>query len=329
MKRLTLEELQRLYMLRDAGKGVREIAINLGRSPSTVSRELRRKHGKRFWRLDSWSKARRSFEQRLKLRSVSRHRLRLKNAELRTKIMEMLEDEVSPKLISLRLEYKKYKHQISHQSIYNWIWYDAPEYKKYLLRKGIRGRRGGKRHRGKRVKITNKRSIEQRDTIVEGKVRYGDWEGDTVVSSKSKSCVFALRERKSRYIHFVKIDACTGANVYSACVQCFLDLPLALRKTLTFDNGPENSQHQRIEKRLGITTYFCHPYSSWERGSVENGNGFLRRYFPKGTNFNDVTAHQIRMVAVKHNHRPMECLGGATPYEVFMAQVKTEQRKAA
>lgn len=323
MSKLTLQELQRIYMLREKGFGIREIARLLKRNPSTISRELKRAKPAKFWRWDCWSRARYSFERRKHIRSLSRARLRLKSAPLRDHVIEQLELGISPELISVRLRHLGSKETIGYQAIYNWINKDCPEFKKYLVRKGKRGTRGGKRNK-KTLSDTNKRSIHKRDVVVDTRARYGDWEGDTVVSSKSKACIFTLRERKSRLIRFVKLDDCTAISAYSATVQSLQDLPIDLRQTITLDNGSENSLFERLEKRLKLTSYFCDPYASWQRGAVENANGLLRRHFPKGTDFKAITQKQIKKVENKYNNRPMKCLGGRTPAEVFYEQINNK-----
>ena len=324
MPKLTLQELQRIHMLREKRFGIREIARRIGRAPSTVSRELRRQKPPKFWEWDCWSRARYSYEQRKRCRSFSRQRVRLKTPFIREHVLEQLELGVSPELISIRLKQQGSTELIGYQAIYNWINRDCPKLKRFLVRKGKRGTRGGKRKK-KTFQDTTKRSIHSREKAVELRARFGDWEGDTVVSSKSKACVFTLRERKSRFIRFIKLEDCTSVSAYSAIIQCLQELPPELRQTLTFDHGSENAKFELLEKRLQITTYFCDPYASWQRGTVENGNGFLRRYFPKKTDFRFVSQKQLTNVETIHNNRPMKCLGGRTPNEVFFEQLKSKK----
>ena len=322
-KHLTLQELQRIYMLRENGFGIRKTARAVKRNASTVSRELKRAKPRKFWKWGCWSKARYSYEQRQRVRSLSRARLKLKSASLRHYVIEKLELGFSPELISLRLKHLNSDESISSQAIYDWIHTDCPEFKKYLVRKGKRGTRGGKRNK-KVFRNANKRSIHQRDVIVNSRARFGDWEADTVVSSKSKACVFTLRERKSRYVRFIKLDACTALNAYSATIQSLQELPLELLNTITYDNGGENSLFERLEKRLNILCYFCDPYASWQRGAVENANGLLRRHYPKGTDFRNVTQGQLTNIENIYNNRPMKCLDGRTPSEVFFEQLENK-----
>ena len=325
---LTLQELQRVYMLHGAGKKIQEIADKLNRSYSAISRELSSPKPGYWVEWDNYSRARYSFEQRAKRRSRSRKRFRLKSASLRQYVAEQIELRVSPELISIRLEQQKAKETIGHQAIYNWINQERPELKKFLVRKGKRGSRGGKRGKKKTFKDSNKRSIHSRDAVVEQRKRFGDWEGDTVVSSKSKACVYTLRERKSRYIRFILLDDCTANSAYNAALEALLFLPQALRQTITFDNGSENSCYAKLEQRLKLLTFFCDPYASHQRGCVENGNGFLRQYLPKGTNFRYVTRAQLREIQDRHNNRPMKCLAGRTPAEVFFEQLRNHSLAA-
>jgi IS30 family transposase len=329
MSKLSLPELQRIYLLREKGLGIREISRKLNRSASTITRELKRNRPPLFWEWDCWSRARYSFEQRKHRRSFSRQRLRLKSASLRIKIINKLKDGVSPELISLRLKTEQNEEEIGYQAIYNWLYTDGREYIKYLVRKGKRGTRGGKR-KPKAFQSEKKRSIHERTKNMDDRERFGDWEGDTIVSSKSKACVFTLRERKSRFILFTKMKDCTAFSAYNAVVQNLVEIPPEMRYSLTLDNGSENSCFERIEERLKLFTYFCDPYASWQRGAVENGNGFFRRDFPKGTDFAHISPEQIKHVQNKHNNRPMKCLNGHTPAEVFFSQLsKIEKLKTA
>ncbi|MCB0336796.1 MAG: IS30 family transposase [Bdellovibrionales bacterium] len=293
------------------------------RNASTISRELSRSKPGNFWRWDCWSQARYSFESRKQRRSFSRTRLRLKSAFMRHSVLEQLENGVSPELISVRFKHLGYNQSISCQAIYDWINQDCPELKKHLVRKGKRGTRGGKRNK-KTLTDINKRSIHQRDPVVATRARFGDWEADTVVSSKSRACVFTLRERKSRYVIFTKLEDCTALSAYSATILALQNLPPELLHTITYDNGGENSLFERLEKRLQILCYFCDPYASWQRGAVENANGLLRRHYPKGTDFRNLTQQQLNTIQNIYNNRPMKCLKGRTPNEVFFEQLNNK-----
>ena len=325
--KLTLPELQRIYIMQEQGLGIQATAKKLKRSPSAISREFKRPKPTFFYEWDCWTKAKYSFERRKGIRSQSRKRRILKSAELENYVYEKIKEKWSPELISIRLKQEGKTETISAQAIYNWIYAEQPELKKYLVRKGKRGTRGGKR-KAKALKNPDKRSIHERSEVINARARFGDWEGDTVVSRSSKPCVCSMVERKSRYLKLEKLMDCTAISFSSAAVYRLEDIPEELRLSLTLDNGGENARHKHMEKRLKIEVYFCDPYASWQRGSIENANGFLRRYFPKGTDFRYITQKQLKEVESFHNNRPMKCLGGRTPAEVFYEQVELCKKAA-
>ena len=137
------------------------------------------------------------------------------------------------------------------------------------------------------------------------------------MSKQSKVALFNLVERSSRYIELKKLPDCSANSGSEAMIEILSRVPPKLRRTITLDNGPENSAHSKVDKALGIDSYFCHPYCASERGTVENRNGFIRRYLPKKTDFDTVSNAEIKLIQDKHNHRPMKCLNFRTPYEVY------------
>ena len=142
-------------------------------------------------------------------------------------------------------------------------------------------------------------------------------EVDTVVSRQSKVCVAVLAERKSRFYLVLRIKDKTAFAMHTALVEALSGLPCSLRRTLTYDNGLENALHELTNSALGTKSYFCKPYHSWEKGSIENRNGVLRRYFPKKHNWALTTQKKIDKVLCKINSTPMKCLAYKTQFEVF------------
>jgi IS30 family transposase len=159
--------------------------------------------------------------------------------------------------------------------------------------------------------------IDQRPQIVDQRKRIGDWESDTVEGRKGKGLLATHVERKSRYTVAVKVADKSAPTVTRATVKRMKRLPKAKRKTMTMDNGKEFAGFAHLESQLGIRTYFAHPYHSWERGTNENTNGLLRQFFPKGTDFTQVTDSEVDRVERLLNNRPRKCLGYRTPAEVF------------
>lgn len=210
---------------------------------------------------------------------------------------------------------------ISHEAIYMHI-YSHPQAK--LNRKLIallpyhksrrRTVKGTKRHK---IRIKDQVSIDQRPRHIQERLEIGHWEGDLVIGVKHSSAIGTLVERKARYICIVKLKNRSSATVRKGFTKEFNRLDPLFKKTMTYDNGIEMAQHKLLTLKTGIQVYFAHPYSSWERGTNENTNGLIRRYFPKGTNFNDIAEEQLKTVKEKLNNRPRKVLGFKTPHEVM------------
>ncbi len=179
-------------------------------------------------------------------------------------------------------------------------------------------RRRQHRYGSGRGLIPGRISIDKRPDLVATRQRFGDWEGDTVEGAKGSGHITTHVERKSRYLIAAKLADKTAAVTTQAVTLAFRKIPVALRHTLTLDNGKEFASFSDIERRTGLTIYFADPYSAWQRGANENTNGLLRRYFPKGMDFRSVTEKTLAQAVKKLNHRPRKCLGYQTPHEVFM-----------
>lgn len=215
--------------------------------------------------------------------------------------------------------------RISHESIYDYVYVHAKgELKKELIAclRQSKGKRGRKRSQGEgqsdgRGKIPNAVSIEQRPLEVESRELAGDWEGDLIKGKENKTAIGTLTERKTRTTIIVKLDAFDARTVRVAFEREFKTLPEQMRKTFTYDNGKEMSDHLKFTENLNMAVYFCHPHSPWERGTNENTNGLIRQYFPKGTDFSLVSEEEIKFAQERLNNRPRKVLNWHTPKEVF------------
>ncbi|MBU4289292.1 MAG: IS30 family transposase [Proteobacteria bacterium] len=209
--------------------------------------------------------------------------------------------------------------RVSHETIYLWIYSDAingGNLHTHLRR--FHKKRRKQRHYGScRGLIPGRVSISERPEAVETRERFGDWEGDTVEGAKGSGGIASHVERKSRYLIATKLSDKTANTMTNASIKAFQRIPKKIRKTLTLDNGKEFSQFKQLEKKTGLCVYFADPYSSWQRGSNENTNGLIRQYFPKGTNFRDITSKDLAFVVKKLNHRPRKCLNYQTPHEII------------
>ena len=280
----TFEERQVLYRLNKAGTPRREIARLLGRDRSSVYRELNRNTGGRGYRPQQ---AQRLAEER---RQHGRRRCKMADRSMKHFVTQRLKKYWSPDQIAGRAQQqlpRQLERQISHQAIYNWIRRERAEGNDWRPCLRRHGKRLGASKRGQ---LKGCVSIEGRPKIVDGRRRYGDWEGDTVVGPRS-SGVLTIVERKSGYLCVGKLQDRRAASVVQAARKEMGHLPATLRRTMTLDNGKEFAQHTKLGRSLGMEIYFAKPYCAWQRGTNENTNGLLRQFVPKGTDFHRIS-HQ-------------------------------------
>ena len=217
------------------------------------------------------------------------------------------------------------EHAVSHESIYRYIW-NVKEgggcLHLHLPRKGRRPKFYGLQG-ASASHIPHRRDISERPKIVDKKKRRGDWESDLVVSGRNGSgAVATFVERISRYVQAVLLVNQTADEMLRAAIEVFAPLPEDLRLTMTHDNGSEICKHEEITKNLKIVVYCARPYAAWQRGLNEHTNGLLRRYFPKGTNFSQVSPEELAEAIEKINNCPRRSLHYLTPKEVFLSGIK-------
>ncbi len=216
--------------------------------------------------------------------------------------------------------YLKLHHQISisHETIYRFIYADKARHKalRPYLRQGAKLRRKRYGSGARASKIPNRVCITNRPKVVEEKQRLGDWECDTVIGKDRKSVLVTVVDRCSLTTCCSRVFS-RSASVVSRAIIRMLKPHIDKVHTLTFDNGSEFVQHERIAKALQAKTYFAHPYSSWERGINENTNGLLRQFFPKGTDFREVSWQTVKRAVDYLNNRPRKTRGYLTPNQIF------------
>jgi IS30 family transposase len=326
-KQLSIEERETIQMGVWQKKTIRSIALELGRSPATVSRELKR----------NCPSARRVYtprvaQEKARNRIQSRaSRYRLKNSEIREYVIAKLRNHFSPEQIAGRLSVDHPEFKVSHEAIYQYIYsqYHRQGYgscigddlRIYLKRRHKSRHRKYAPFRPQRLKIKDAVSINERPGSIDLRKIVGHWEGDSVVSRQSKSGLNTLVERKTGLVFISKIGNGTAEVTANAVVARLKALPPGKRRTLTLDNGSENSGHKKITKELGTKCYFANPYHSWERGTNENTNGLIRYYLPKKTDFNLVSDEKIKQIENILNNRPRKRLKWLTPLEVFNGRV--------
>ena len=313
-KHFTLEERESLYQLKKEGKGIRAIARELKRSPSTISRELKRNLD-RDGRYNAWNA---TFAY-LRRRKNSRRKKRFEEeSELKAWTIEKLEQFWPPETIVKVWKRDHPGESISYTSIYRAIkegMLPKISEEKHLRR---RGKLKFKTHNCAPVKVD--RRIEEWPEEVIRRERLGDWEGDTVRGAPGKGVIVTLADRKSRYLVALLCRNKKTDTVCKAIIAAMKEKPV---ETMSFDNGSEFSGYHTVEEELETMVYFADPHSPWQRGTNENLNGLLRFFFPKGCNLLDVSDEYLASVVDLINRRPRKCLGWLSPHDVFFAKCCT------
>jgi IS30 family transposase len=214
-----------------------------------------------------------------------------------------------------RREFWRHREQsLSRQTIYNWIAARARDWRMLLRRRG--------RAKEERGKLNDCVRIDGRPDVINRRCRYGDWEGDTVVSPYRRSGMLTLVERKSGLTRLGLVNSLHSSTTIQMAARRLQELPACLRRSVTFDNGKEFAQHRDLASGLGVAVYFAAPYRSWQRGTNENTNGLLRQFFPKGTDFARISHREVARVECLLNERPRRRLGYRTPLEVLAKKLR-------
>jgi IS30 family transposase len=309
---LDIDERYELYRLHEAGKAPGEIATMMGRSASTVSRELKRnslpKGGYKPASADRIALSRcRRLSKLERLNPLACH------------VHDRLAMGWSPEQIAGRLRRDRSEQVISHESIYRYIYRPKVRGEKlhrYLPRaKASRGRRYFKR---RREPIRNRRSIHERSEGAENRHQFGHWEGDLMQFRTQRGNLMTLCERKSRFVITAPLKTKTAVETGKALRKVFRCLPEPAKRTVTFDNGGEFAEHQVLAEETGVQAFFCDPHSPWQRGSIENTNGIIRRDMPRKTDISNYTHADIDELTWAINSTPRKCLGFKTPAEAFL-----------
>jgi IS30 family transposase len=319
----SVEEREKIQEMLWQKASIRTIARAIGRSPSSVSRELRRN----FPPLQKRYTPRLAHARALAHRKRRGREERLKSEALRVYVISHLKLGWSPEQIAATA-HNAVGTSISHEAIYQYVYARVSkasglvyahqeDLRPYLARRRKRRMKKGLR-KPYRIEKGLLPSIDERPQAVEQRVIVGHWEDDSLVSSSTIAVrLRTMNERVSGVVFIAKAQNRTSEEANRITRKRFISLPQELRQTLTRDRGPENMGFKDLERELGIRCFFAHAYHSWERGSNENVNGLIRRFFPKGTDFRTITDEEIRTVEYLLNTRPRKRLGWKTPYEVF------------
>ena len=313
---LNLKEREEIAIGLEMGLKQSEIALKLKRDPGSISREIKRNKssiGIGRYRV-SWAQFKADERKRL-----SHKRKRIPQKGLRRYIYKWLKKGYSPEIIAFKAREKNIRWKTNYETIYQWIYNERRDLIPFLTRSHKTRRKRSSDNKKRCPKIPNRTMIEKRHDYINLRSYIGHWELDTAISRISKAAIMVLVERRTRYVIIKKLIAKTAYHVHNAAVKSLKDYPPKLRQSITYDNGTENSLHELTNKVLRTQSYFCTPYHSWEKGSVENVIGIIRRFYPKKTDWNIVTQWDLNKVARFINNRPMKLLGFKTPYQVFVA----------
>jgi len=316
---LTLAEREEISRAVVAGDSIRSIATQLGRAPSTVSREIKRNGGRECYRASqadqsAWDRGRRPKAGKL-----------VENRPLARIVAGKLQLQWSPEQIAgwLKRTYPDDTScRVSHETIYRSLFIQARGALKKELVEHLRRTRVMRRSRhhtmktDKHGRITDTVSISERPASVEDRALPGHWEGDLLFGSKN-SQIATLVERNTRYAMLVKVTGKDTETVINALIKNARKLPNELYQSLTWDRGKEMADHRRFTLATDIQVYFCDPQNPWQRGTNENTNGLLRQYFPKGTDLSGYSQAKLNAVARRLNERPRKTLGYETPAQRF------------
>jgi IS30 family transposase len=312
---LSLDERMVIADLRRERRTVREIAGELGRSPATISRELRRNvddHGRYLPRSADRAATERNARPRARRVMV--------DTELRAVVVELLGKRWSPEQVAHELRQRfadQPARRLCTESIYD---PDAPVTRPARRRRRRRRRRvQGLERRGRLTAMT---MIADRPAEVANRIQVGHWEGDCVMGAGNRSAIGTLVERRTRYLILIHVPTGrpTAEAMREGVIAALGQLPAQLRRTLTWDQGKELAMHQQISEQTGTRVFFCDAHSPWQRGSNENMNGLLRDYWPKGTDLWQVASAELTRVANEINNRPRKTLAWARPADLLAGE---------
>lgn len=309
---LTLEERERMFAYRKMGLKDREIGRRLGRDYRTIAREFERNAP--YFQKYIPCKAHRKAQRRL---AKQRRQAALKNPFIFVYVRERLRDEWTPEQIAGRLSLEHSNQSIHHETIYRYIYHPKNRreklYRHLVLHRKKRMKLNGRKPQ--KEKIKNAISIDFRPKKVNRRKEAGHWESDNLEGKRTDRQVISVTvERQVRQLRIGLVSRTAQAKT-NHLNWALSHYPQELRRSITFDNGAENSSHEQISRALGMPTYFCHAYHSWEKGSVENANKRIRRYLPKGMSLDGVTEEELEWIEDRLNNTPMKCLGWLTPNE--------------
>ena len=317
-QRLSFKEREEISRHLAMKASIRHISRCLNRSPSTVSREIK----KTSRRIGHYRCVLANSSARQLTHQAKKPRKLIKNKRLRSFVFEHLQLFWSPEQIAkmlIMLYPNDMSMRISHETIYSYLYLRPRGSLKSLLIQCLRQNRKRRRSKYKRTisTIKDKIFIDYRPKEVESRIIPGHWEGDLIIGTRQGAALGTLVERTTRMTFMIKIKGKDAKTVRRSFTGVFKKIPRELSKTLTYDQGTEMAQHQLFTKKTKVQVYFAHPASPWERATNENTNGLIRQFFPKGTDFDKVSTWKIKRAQELLNTRPRKTLNWQTPQREF------------
>jgi len=313
-KHLSITDRELISILKAQHKPLREIARAVNRDPATISRELKRNAPPVH---TGYYLAHKAHQRSEKRKSKAHQRQRLKNDAISAYVREKLSLGWSPEQVSGRLPLEHPSFCISHEAIYQYIYKEHHELIAQLTRSHKKRHKKGHSRKHKKSHIPNRVGIQDRPEDIAQRQHMGHWESDTIVSRQSVAAIMLLVERKTRVSLITKLNQKTALENSQGIIARLQDFPQTLRQSITYDNGSENTEHETVNQQLNTLSFFCNPYHSWEKGSVENTAGLVRRIYPKKTDFAVVPDEDIAATEFLLNNRPRKCLNYFTPLEAM------------
>ena len=312
----TGKDRESLYIWKQEGVVVKEMAKRLGKHKSSIYKELSRNSDRKVGYLPD-----RAHDKALKRRAGRMKKLH-RNPKLKSYVITKLNDGWSPEMISGRTKYEGFPVVASFETIYQFVYSKEGNklglFKCLRMKRVTRGKLQGRKPRGV---ILDRISIHDRPIVIEDRQEFGHYEGDLVINKTSMSRnVSVVLERKTRFVQLNKNEPKKSTNIMQVIFNTMAPLPAVARKSITFDNGKEFAKHS-ILRVMKTETYFCDAYASWQKGGVENVNRILRWFLPKNVPLKDLTEDQLDRIETKINNLPRKCLGFRSAAEAFGAEI--------
>jgi len=319
-KQMSAFERERLFQGLRVGDSLRVIAEAMGRSASTLSREISRNHNDSLGEYLPDTATRKS---RTRQRQSRKQRYVEKDPSLKAYVLEKLQEGWSPEQIAGRLPNDRGRY-LNQESIYQYVYGLEGREKqlRFLLRRSHAERHLRHGRKPRKGNIPNRIDITQRPATIETRRTFGHWEGDSLLFQGGRQALATQTERKSRFLVVLPVDNLTAKTRNSVLTDYFETLPPEARQTFTVDNGPEFAGHTELTCTTGLSVYFTQPYASWQKGAIENQNGLLRWYLPRQKNLDFILPEQLNQIVFQLNNRPRKCLNFQKPIEVFYDELK-------